>query len=308
MSAFRQPKSGHFHRLPCTLMRDCPRKSASMTTNQQEDAPHSISDEKILRGLDCLPSTDDLRSLFIAAKKMRSTAFFEAYESGLEERPKFSFNKFNLGEFLCDPLKELGIPYQDLVINLLSLILNLNALYEIFNKKGVYGGFECEIQKFHNEINIPRVAWAHPFWACGDNFGAVASCYLECVFGLEYAESDEDDYREALKNHAAASRMIGYLESQAGLGYQIGVSQHLEGARLKRHEPTIKMRGEANRLYNNLPIESKNAAKFSLKIPLIEYGERDDVGFYFKGNNIEQTIYDWLLYPNGKPKKKKIVK
>ncbi len=78
----------------------------------------------------------------------------------------------------------------------------------------------------------------------------------------------------------------------------------LKDARKVRHEPTIKMRNEANRLYKLGNFKSKNQAKLSLKGLLIDFAKRGDVNFKYSSNNIEQTIYEWLLYPEGKPKRK----
>lgn len=78
----------------------------------------------------------------------------------------------------------------------------------------------------------------------------------------------------------------------------------LKIARKVRHEPTIKMRNEANRLYELGEFKSKRQARYSLKGPLIDFAKGDDVKFVFMADNIEETIYQWLLYPEGKPKKK----
>jgi hypothetical protein len=91
-----------------------------------------------------------------------------------------------------------------------------------------------------------------------------------------------------------------------------GFNDHLAKAREASSGPSRKMRAEANRLYEDGKrqgiLTSKNSAKHALKSPLIEYGQKPEVGFEFTGDNIEETIYSWLLYPNGKPKKKKSTK
>lgn len=75
---------------------------------------------------------------------------------------------------------------------------------------------------------------------------------------------------------------------------------NLRSARKARHEPATKMRNEANRLFESGNFKSKNQAKHALKGPLIDYASREDVGFVFKGNDIEQTIYRWLLPQRGR--------
>jgi hypothetical protein len=84
--------------------------------------------------------------------------------------------------------------------------------------------------------------------------------------------------------------------------------ENLKKARKARHEPGNKMRNEANRLFESGNFKSKNQAKYALKGPLLDFASRDDVGFVFKGNNIEDTIYEWLIYPEGKPARKKVAK
>lgn len=91
-------------------------------------------------------------------------------------------------------------------------------------------------------------------------------------------------------------------------GKKQGVRDNLEVARKGRNMPANMMRDEANRLYAEGKFTSKNSAKHALKPLLIDFGNKPEVGFTFKADNIEQTIYDWLLYPNGKPKKKKSTK
>lgn len=79
---------------------------------------------------------------------------------------------------------------------------------------------------------------------------------------------------------------------------------NLRHAREVRQDPTRKMRNEANRLYDPTIFKSKNKAKYALKGSLIDFASREDIRFEFKGDNIEETIYGWLLYPEGRPERK----
>lgn len=82
-------------------------------------------------------------------------------------------------------------------------------------------------------------------------------------------------------------------------------SEVIAKARAARHEPTIKMRDEANRLYKAGNFKSKKYASVELVTLMIAFGKKKDVGFKFKAeyDNINETIYGWLLYPDGKPEK-----
>lgn len=124
---------------------------AWMTSSHKNNATQKIApdDEKIWLGLECKPSTDDLAKLFVIAKKNRDIEFWKAYKAGLKDKdqPKLDFTKFSLDKFLRDPVRELSTPYPDMVINFLSLILNLEALRDPFAQQVIAGGF-CESRQW----------------------------------------------------------------------------------------------------------------------------------------------------------------
>ena len=293
-------------------MKDCAGKGASMATKLKKIIPKEIAPAKPMdwKGFNPLASTVEVSEQLSLADEERTKAVIRAIKSGEIDGPAPEFNpdNFKLGEFLERPLGVLGIPYGKLTSDFLALMLNLETLYKELNQDNKYESFDVEIQKFEDEIPLQKNKKTHPFWTCGGNFGAIAYCYLDCVFGLKYSRLDSD-HNQALNHYASASRITGWLEAQAGFDYKIGVNKNLENAREKRHEPTRKMRDEANRLYSDGLAKnkfcSKNSAKFNLKPDLINFAERHDVGFMFTGDNIEDTIYNWLCYPDGKKRKVK---
>lgn len=121
------------------------------------------------------------------------------------------------------------------------------------------------------------------------------------ILGGDMTQADVFQLLDSFRSLGVASYCIfdGYLQED----FSEAKSEGIRKARNERHVPTIKMRNEANRLYDPVIHGSKNQAKYALKGLLVDFANREDVGFKFKGNNIEQTIYEWLLYPNGRKKR-----
>ena len=228
-------------------MKDCAGKGASMATKLKKIIPKEIAPAKPMdwKGFNPLASTVEVSEQLSLADEERTKAVIRAIKSGEIDGPVPEFNpdNFKLGEFLECPLGVLGIPYGKLTSDFLALMLNLETLYKELNQDHKYGGFDVEIQKFEDEIPLQKNKKTHPFWTCGGHFGAIASCYLDCVFGLKYSRLDSD-HNQALNHYASASRITGWLESQAGIDWEAikrqGAHEKLGGGRKKGTYGTIK--------------------------------------------------------------------
>jgi hypothetical protein len=206
-----------------------------------------------------------------------------------------------LAQMLSRPLKYLKAwKYEDgLIKEALHTIYRLSRAYKKLGFDKRHGRFG--IDALHKISNDPRSSIAEAeilHWSLRIG-GAIATNIIQ-----------ENNEREELWEVIyKANGSYGYLICLAGVKPEefkkMGRNEQLQYARDKLNEPPIKMRVEANRLFESGNFKSKKSASKLLKSAMIVFGLNNDVGFEFQADDIEITIYNWLLYPSGKPKRQK---
>jgi len=185
----------------------------------------TVTNHNIDENIHHLASTTESSEIFKQAEGIRASEVMRRmkswkggeYTDEFLSHDDFNYENFNLGQFLTAPNDFLGRLHKPITIHLLSILYDLNCLYECLNEKGGHGSFLTEIREFTEEMSGSKKGERnHSFWH-GDNvFTGVVNCYMACIFGLKHSNSsDKDDVDYVLQNYAEANRAIGKLNIHA---------------------------------------------------------------------------------------------